>query len=94
MKNILTTAVPLGISWILTYGEVSGAFPCSHLPQAKMFILQTMILSCVKWEVMTLFASHMGPAEVAAWGILGFVWDTFEYIIGKSIFDISCILSW
>ena len=22
----------------------------------------------------------MGPAEVAAWGILGFIWDTFERI--------------
>jgi hypothetical protein len=31
---------------------------------------------------MTLFAAHMGPAEVAAWGILGFLWDTFEYAIG------------
>ena len=25
----------------------------------------------------------IGPAEVAAWGILGEVWDTFEYITGK-----------
>jgi hypothetical protein len=28
--------------------------------------------------------SFMGPAEVAAWGILGFLWETFENITGKS----------
>mmetsp|Transcript_10087 Transcript_10087/g.24072 ORF Transcript_10087/g.24072 Transcript_10087/m.24072 type:complete len:1132 (-) Transcript_10087:2194-5589(-) len=54
VKNMIMTAVPLGISYLLTYGE---------------------------WEIMTLFASHMGPAEVAAWGVLGFLWDTFEYIV-------------
>eukprot|EP00980_Cylindrotheca_fusiformis_P019009 scaffold6374_cov121-Cylindrotheca_fusiformis.AAC.10 len=55
VKNIVNTAIPMGISYLLTYGE---------------------------WEIMTLFAAHMGPAEVAAWGILGFLWDTFEYAIG------------
>ncbi|CAJ1949759.1 unnamed protein product [Cylindrotheca closterium] len=54
VKNMITTAIPLGLSYMLTYGE---------------------------WEVMTLFAAHMGPAEVAAWGVLGFLWDTFEYIV-------------
>jgi len=54
VNNMVKTAIPLGISYLLTYGE---------------------------WEVMTIFAAHMGPAEVAAWGVLGFVWDTFEYVV-------------
>jgi MATE family multidrug resistance protein len=54
VKNMVKTAIPLGISYVLTYGE---------------------------WEIMTLFAKFMGPAEVAAWGVLGFLWDTFEYTI-------------
>lgn len=29
---------------------------------------------------MTLFAAHMGPAEVAAWGIVGMVWSAFEAV--------------
>lgn len=35
--------------------------------------------------VFSLSLSFMGPAEVAAWGILGFLWETFEYITGKSV---------
>ena len=27
--------------------------------------------------------SFMGPAEVAAWGILGYLWEVFEYMTGK-----------
>ena len=34
--------------------------------------------------VLSLSLSFMGPAEVAAWGILGFLWETFEFITGKS----------
>lgn len=29
---------------------------------------------------MTLFAAYMGPSEVAAWGIIGYVWSAFEAI--------------
>jgi multidrug resistance protein, MATE family len=35
-----------------------------------------------EWEVMTIMISFMGPAEVAAWGLLGYVWSVFEYING------------
>lgn len=31
-----------------------------------------------KWEVLTIFAAALGPAEVAAWGILETLWGTFE----------------
>ena len=59
MKNLIVTAIPLSLSWVLTYGE---------------------------WEIMTLIVSFMGPAEVAAWGLLGFLWSLFEQITGKSNF--------
>lgn len=32
--------------------------------------------------------SFMGPAEVAAWGIVGFLWDTFENLTGE--YDLAC----
>jgi Na+-driven multidrug efflux pump len=31
-----------------------------------------------EWEVLTIFAAALGPAEVAAWGLIGTVWSTFE----------------
>lgn len=34
----------------------------------------------LQWEVMTVFAAALGPAEVAAWGILGVLWEAFEAI--------------
>jgi len=36
------------------------------------------LLSYAEWEILTLFASHMGPAEVTTWSIMGTVWETFE----------------
>jgi len=53
VHTVFITAIPLGLAWLLTFGE---------------------------WEVMTLFARHMGPDEVAAWGIIGYVWSAFETI--------------
>jgi len=32
-----------------------------------------------EWTVLTVLASFMGPAEVAAWAILGNLWDLFYY---------------
>ena len=34
----------------------------------------------MQWEILTLFASVLGPAEVAAWGILGVLWDAVEQL--------------
>lgn len=32
----------------------------------------------IRWEILTIFAAFIGPAEVAAWGILGTLWDVLE----------------
>ena len=39
------------------------------------------ILTYGEWEVLTIFARFMGPAEVAAWGLLGYVWEVFEQVV-------------
>ena len=36
--------------------------------------------SATQWQVLTIFASAMGPAEVAAWAILGLMWNVLERI--------------
>lgn len=40
------------------------------------------ILTYGEWEIMTLFCRHMGDtgAEVAAWGLMGYLWNAFETI--------------
>ena len=32
----------------------------------------------LQFEILTIFAAFMGPAEVASWGIVGTLWDLFE----------------
>lgn len=44
------------------------------------------LLEYGEWEVLTIFAAFLGPAEVAAWGILGSLWETFE-TLSKGIAD-------
>lgn len=36
------------------------------------------LLAYAEWEILTIFAAVLGPAEAATWAILGFVWDVFE----------------
>ena len=36
------------------------------------------VLAYAEWEVLTVFAAVLGPAEAATWAFLGFVWDVFE----------------
>lgn len=36
------------------------------------------IVSTCEWELLTIFAMHMGSPEVAAWTILGSIWTIFE----------------
>ena len=35
------------------------------------------LLSHAEWTILTALASFIGPAEVAAWAILGNIWDLF-----------------
>jgi MATE family multidrug resistance protein len=35
--------------------------------------------SSADWAILTFMASHLGPAEVAAWAILGSIWDLLYY---------------
>ena len=36
------------------------------------------LMAYAEWEILTVFAAFMGPAEAASWAILSFLWDTFE----------------
>jgi len=36
------------------------------------------LVAYAEWEILTLFASHMGVPETVSWAILGTVWECFE----------------
>ena len=36
------------------------------------------LLTDGEWEILTILASMLGPAEVTAWSILGTLWDAME----------------
>eukprot|EP00956_Cyclotella_meneghiniana_P037140 scaffold134820_cov57-Cyclotella_meneghiniana.AAC.6 len=36
------------------------------------------LLAYAEWQILTIFAAVLGPAEAASWAILGFVWEVFE----------------
>jgi Na+-driven multidrug efflux pump len=38
------------------------------------------ILLTVEWELLAIFAAHLGAAPVAAWGIVGTIWGILEYV--------------
>lgn len=38
------------------------------------------LLQYGEWEILTVFTAFMGPAEVAAWGVLGTLWEAFESV--------------
>jgi Na+-driven multidrug efflux pump len=45
-----------------------------------------------EWEVLTLFASFLGPAEVAAWAIYGTICDGYDELIDAiaDAFEVRC----
>jgi len=73
--------------WLNSYWE--GLFKTNGLRDSravKNVINTALPLSCAwiltygEWEIMTLFCRYMGPngAEVAAWGLMGYLWSAFE----------------
>ena len=39
------------------------------------------LLSSAEWAILTFFASQLGAAEVAAWALLGSIWDVFYSVV-------------
>ena len=44
------------------------------------------VIEYCEWEILFIFASVQGPAEVAVWGLLGSIWDVSENI-GVAVAD-------
>ena len=77
--------IPISLGWISEYMEgLFCNFALKNIPALKNLIMTALplsisaVLAYGEWELLTIFAVHMGPAEVAAWAVLGSIWDTFE----------------
>lgn len=49
-----------------------------QLTRAVVPLCLGTVLEYGEWEVLTLCLRHLGPAEVAAWAVLGAIWEIFE----------------
>lgn len=58
-------------------------FFCVKMCTYVRLVLMTykLPLYYLQWAILTAFASYLGPAEVAAWAILGTIWELFECTI-------------
>jgi Na+-driven multidrug efflux pump len=80
----LSISICLWKGWFKKYSKGMLTVPFTDKEVLKS-ILKTSaplgfayLLTYGEWEVLTIFASFLGPAEVAAWGFLGFVWGLLE----------------
>ena len=75
---MVETSIPIGVETFLAWrGAKVSLLQFSFLSVHKFFIL-TILVALSQWVALTFVASYIGPAEVAAWVILGDLWDTLE----------------
>ena len=82
---VISIAVPLLLGWITPFlkgifGNVSinNVLAFRNLAKTAFPLAFGSLLAYGEWEVLTIFCAHLGPAEVATWAILGYIWELFE----------------
>eukprot|EP00536_Pseudo-nitzschia_multiseries_P001150 jgi/Psemu1/282821/fgenesh1_pg.14_\ len=86
LQTIVKMVYPAARGWIEPFNEgIFHSMPLwnnSHgiwlLLKAVGPLLLGTVLEYGEWELLTLFVTRLGPAEVAAWALLGALWDFFE----------------
>eukprot|EP00579_Thalassiosira_antarctica_P001896 CAMPEP_0201871326 /NCGR_PEP_ID=MMETSP0902-20130614/4272_1 /ASSEMBLY_ACC=CAM_ASM_000551 /TAXON_ID=420261 /ORGANISM="Thalassiosira antarctica, Strain CCMP982" /LENGTH=750 /DNA_ID=CAMNT_0048397275 /DNA_START=148 /DNA_END=2400 /DNA_ORIENTATION=+ len=81
----LNVLIPNNVGW-LTHFEPELFGQCSFrnrsmlkdLFKTALPLAFGSLLAYTEWEILTIFAAILGPAEAATWAILGFVWGVFE----------------
>ena len=81
----INVLIPIKMGWLRRFETgLFGSFSCKNRQIVKdMFDVALPLsignlLAYAEWEVLTIFAVFLGPAEVATWAVLGFIWDVFE----------------
>ncbi|KAL3826856.1 hypothetical protein ACHAXA_005698 [Cyclostephanos tholiformis] len=81
----LIILIPLKMEWFTKFDKgLFGSCPWTDTSVIKDVVRVALplafgsLLAYAEWEILTIFAAKLGPAEVATWAIMGFVWDVFE----------------
>ncbi|KAL3812062.1 hypothetical protein ACHAXA_010034 [Cyclostephanos tholiformis] len=81
----LIVLIPLKMEWVKKFERgLFGSFARSDMSVMKDVVRVALplalgsIMAYAEWEILTIFAATLGPAEVATWAVMGFLWDVFE----------------
>jgi len=81
----LNVLIPNKMGWLTNFElGLFGQLSLRNTPMIKELFEVALplavgnLLAYAEWEILTVFAAILGPAEAATWAILGFVWDVFE----------------
>ncbi|KAL7552150.1 hypothetical protein ACHAWF_015368 [Thalassiosira exigua] len=81
----ITVLIPLKRGWLRKFK--AGLFQknslrnddvLNNLFKVALPLSVGSLLAYAEWELLTVFAAVLGPAEVATWAMLAFIWDLFE----------------
>jgi MATE family multidrug resistance protein len=82
---LIIVFVPFYLGWMQKYENgLFRSFARTDIAVTKDVVKVALplafgaLLAYAEWEILTFFAATLGPAEAAAWTMMGFVWDTFE----------------
>jgi MATE family multidrug resistance protein len=82
---VLNVMFCIGFGWLEKYENgLIRSLALRNRPLLKEFLKTSTplavgsMLAYAEWELLTVFAAVLGPAEAATWAVLGFVWDVFE----------------
>ena len=82
--------------WKGLLGAVAFRNRMSLMPRQALPLSFGSLISNAKWALFEFFASHLGPAEAAAWALLGSIWEIIyrNYRHCGCNRDSSCPSSW
>jgi Na+-driven multidrug efflux pump len=68
---------PFVSGWLFNFALFNTKALCNMVSTALPLMVGELV-SEAEWEIFTIFAAHNGQSEVAAWGLMGSLWETFE----------------
>jgi Na+-driven multidrug efflux pump len=82
----LNIVIPAKIGWLRDYEDgLLSMMPFKKMLSVAKSIFKVALplafgnlLSYAEWEILTVLAAMLGPAEAATWAVLGYVWGFFE----------------
>lgn len=82
---LILLLIPLNIGWLNDFTDgLFGRLSTNDLRAVGDLFRVAIplalggILAYAEWEILTVFAAILGPAEAATWSVMGYVWGVFE----------------